>query len=192
MFARSEGRRFTAEEYLAIERASEERHELIDGEMVMMAGASRAHSLIVSNLSVEIGRRLRGGPCEFHTSDMRVKVDRDGSYVYPDLVIVCGDPALEDEVQDTLLNPTVIIEVLSPSTEGYDRGAKFARYRMLDSLRDYILIAQDRSSVELFSREGDLWRIETVHGLADSMRIPALDIEIELEEVYRRVEWPEE
>jgi Uma2 family endonuclease len=134
----------TPEEYLAIERDSAEKHEYVAGEVVAMAGASRRHNLIQTDTGTSLNVQLRDRPCEVYPSDMRVKVSTLGIYTYPDITVVCGEPDLEDAEQDTLLNPTVIIEVLSPATERYDRGLKFHRYQLIPSLRDYLLIAQDR------------------------------------------------
>src|SRR5438067_13931715 len=120
--------RLTPEQYLSIERKAAFKSEYYNGEMFAMAGVSREHSRVKENLIIEIGARLKGGPCRSHSSDMRVKVSRTGLYTYPDIVIVCGDEQYEDDVFDTLLNPQVVIEVLSPSTEGYDRGKKFRHY----------------------------------------------------------------
>jgi Uma2 family endonuclease len=129
-------------EYLALERAAEHRHEYVSGRVYAMTGASREHNVIATNTSRALGNQLSGRPCETYQSDMRVKVSETGMYTYPDVVVACGTPAFEDAYVDTLLNPTVIIEVLSPSTEAYDRGEKFAHYRRLPSLREYLLIAQ--------------------------------------------------
>ena len=129
----------TEEQYLAIDRAAEFRSELIDGEIIAMSGGSLRHSGVKMNLALEVGNALRGGSCRAFDSDLRVRVS-SRMYTYPDLTIVCGKPILADERQDILLNPKVIVEVLSPSTEYYDRGAKFQRYREIDSLTDYILV----------------------------------------------------
>lgn len=133
----------TPAEYLAAERTAAEKSEYINGHVYAMAGASRVHNLIVVNTVSELRTQLRGGRCEAYANDMRVKVERTGIYTYPDVIGLCEEPRFEDENVDTLLNPTVIIEVLSPSTERCDRGEKFAHYRRLESLREYILVAQD-------------------------------------------------
>jgi Uma2 family endonuclease len=133
--------RLTPEEYLARERQVDTKSEFYDGELFAKAGASRSHNLIVGNVTGELRAQLRGRPCEVYPADMRVKVSETGLYAYPDVVVVCGEPRFEDEHLDTLLNPTVIVDVLSPSTEAYDRGEKFAQYRKLASLREYVLIA---------------------------------------------------
>ena len=183
--------RFTEAEYLAFERASHEKHEFINGEILELTGASFAHVAIATNLVVGLGNQLRGTPCRPLTSDMRVKVSETGAYVYPDVVVVCGKPELEDEHVDTLLNPTLVIEILSPSTEAYDRGAKSAHYRRLPSLQGYVLIAQDRASVEHFRREGDCWILTEATELDAVMPIPEIGCELKLSEVCEGVEFPE-
>jgi Uma2 family endonuclease/catechol 2,3-dioxygenase-like lactoylglutathione lyase family enzyme len=147
--------RCTPEEYLVLERRAEFRHEYRDGIITAMAGTSREHSLIQTNLSREISTQLRHQPCEVHGDNLRVAVTNANLYTYPDLTIVCGEPRFLDGVFDTPVNPTVLVEVLSPSTEADDRGEKFARYRRLESLREYVLVAQDRARVERFTKRGD-------------------------------------
>jgi Uma2 family endonuclease len=144
----------TPEEYLVHERRAQFRHEYRDGVITAMAGTSREHSLIQTNLPREISTQLRHQPCEVHGDNLRVAVTNANLYTYPDLTIVCGEPQFLDGVF-TLTNPTVLVEVLSPSTEADDRGEKFARYRRLDSLREYVLVAQDRARVERFTKRGD-------------------------------------
>jgi len=183
--------RFTEAEYLAFERASREKHEFINGEILDMTGASFVHIPVVANLMLSLGDQLRGKPCRPLANDMRVKVSDTGAYVYPDVVVVCGKPELEDASLDTLLNPTLVIEILSPSTEAYDRGAKSAHYRRLPSLQGYVLIAQDRASVEHFWREGDRWILTEATDLDAVMPLPEIGCELKLSEVYERVEFPE-
>ena len=141
--------RMTEAEYLAFERQSEAKHEFIDGEVIAMVGASRAHNLICVDLLRIISTHLRGKDCEVYSSDMRVKIARK-KYTYPDVTIVCGAAQFADDEFDNLLNPTVIIEVLSKTTEAYDRGKKFKSYRQLDSLQEYILVAQDSPHIERY------------------------------------------
>ncbi len=133
----------TPQDYLALERQAETKSEYYAGEVFAMAGASRKHNTIVTNLAYLLVGQLKGRSCEVYNSDMRVKVSATGLYTYPDLVVVCGKPRFDDDQEDTLLNPTVIIEVLSKSTEAYDRSEKFAQYRALELMADYLLIAQD-------------------------------------------------
>jgi len=176
----------TPSEYLALERAASVRSELIDGRVVAMAGASRAHSLIAINLGREVSGALRGQPCETYDSDMRVKV-ADTGYVYPDLTIACGEARFEDDHLDTLVDPTVIFEILSPSTEAFDRGEKFARYRRIGSLREYVLVSQDRARVERYARAGDLWVLAVVEGLDGVLALESAPCRIPLRAVYERV-----
>src|SRR5881398_2841969 len=146
----------TGEQYLEIERFSEIRHEYLDGLVYAMAGESRDHSRICFNLAVIVGRQLQGTACEGFSPNMKVRTGIGGLYAYPDLMIVCGEAVFHDEHGDVLLNPTVIFEVLSPSTEKYDRGEKFRRYRtQIESLEYYVLISQDRMHLELHHRESD-------------------------------------
>jgi Uma2 family endonuclease len=180
--------RFTPEEYLARERASDHRSELINGRIYATAGASRRHSLIVGNLFGEIRNRLRGRPCEAHPGDLRVRVEATDLYTYPDIAALCGAPELDDEQGDTLLNPSVIVEVLSPSTESYDRGQKFAHYGRLASLREYVLVAQDAVSVEQYVRNGDAWTYVAIADLDGSLRLESLACEIPLRAIYENVE----
>jgi len=178
----------TPEEYLAMERASEYRHEYYQGEITDMTGASREHNLIVANLLAGLHSQLRKRPCEVYANDMRVKVSESGLCTYPDLIVVCSKPQFEDNQFDTLLNPTVIIEVLSHSTEEYDRGKKFARYRKLDSLTDYLLVAQDRMHVEQFTRQqNDTWLFSEAEQPTAVIRLASIDSELLLETIYEKV-----
>lgn len=178
----------TPEEYLAFERASETKHEYVAGEIVAMVGASRRHNLIQSTTLTSLNNPLVTRPCEIYPSDMRVKVGALGVYTYPDITVVCGDVELEDAEQDTLLNPTVIIEILSPSTAPYDRGLKFHRYQLIPSLQDYLLIAQDRPLIEHFSR-GDAGRWVLAQGASggDQIQLPSIGCVLDLAEIYRKV-----
>ncbi len=179
---------YTAAEYLALERASETRSELVNGQILAMTGASRAHNLIAANISRELGNQLKGRPCEAYQSDMRVKVSATGLYTYPDVVVVCGKPELEDEHGDTLLNPTVIFEVLSPSTEAYDRSEKFAHYLRLESLREYLMVAQDKIRIEQYVRQGRQWLLSVGTTLDDVVALPSIDCRLVARDVYDRIE----
>ncbi len=141
------------EAYLRRERQAETRSEYLDGEVYAMAGASEAHHLIAANLIISLGGQVKGRPCKVYGSDMRVKVRATGLYTYPDVAVVCGSPHFEDRQKDTLLDPAVIIEVLSPSTEPCDRGARFDHYSSLESLSDYLLVAQDGPKIGHFVRQ---------------------------------------
>ena len=178
--------RVTPQQYLALERASEFRNEYYDGGIHAMAGTSRLHGLIAANLLGEIRQQSKGRPCEVFAADLRVWVDATESYTYPDIVAVGGEPQLQDEVFDTLLNPTVLIEILSPSTEADDRGRKATAYRQLASLREYVLVAQDRVRVEHFARRGDDWIATVLGDPGDVLQLDSIGCAIPLREVYAR------
>ncbi|MBI3951849.1 MAG: Uma2 family endonuclease [Acidobacteria bacterium] len=181
--------RLTPEEYLAIERKAEYKSEYYAGEMFAMAGASEAHNLIVLNVSAELRAQLRKRPCKVYLSDMRVKVNPTGLYTYPDVTVVCGEVRFEDDHRDTLLNPTAIVEVLSPSTEGYDRGRKFEHYRKLDSLKEYVLIAQEKYHVERFVRQpGNQWLLSETDNVQDTIHLPSISCDLALADVYDKVD----
>jgi len=181
---------YTPEEYLALERAAEYRSEYLDGEIFAMAGASEAHILIVGNIARHLGNQFDERPCRVYASEMRVRVSPNRMYTYPDVVAVCGPREFADAHGDTLLNPTVIFEVLSPSTEAYDRGEKFARYWRLASLTDYVLVAQDQMRVEHFARQGDGWFVTAVSAPEETVRLPALDAGLTLAAIYQNIEFP--
>jgi Uma2 family endonuclease len=181
----------TPQEYLARERRAETRSEFYRGEMFAMAGASWEHTLIKDNLSRETGTQFKGGPCRVLTSDMRVKVSATGLYTYPDLVVVCDDPQFDDEVMDTLLNPRVIVEVLSDSTEKYDRGEKFIQYRQIPSLQEYVLVSQESPLIERFIRQPDnTWVLATFDNLAQAFSFATVPVSIPFSEIYRDVKFP--
>ena len=184
--------RLTPEDYLAIERSAEFKSEYFDGEIFAMAGASRAHNSIVLNTGSEIRQHLKNRSCKAYVNDMRVKVNPTGLYAYPDVIVVCGKEQFEDTHLDTLLNPTLIIEVLSDSTEAYDRGRKFEHYRHLDSLVEYVLIAQQRPHVESFRRQSDQhWLLAECSGLDGTLRLESIDCDLALAEIYAKVELSE-
>lgn len=183
--------RYTAEEYLALERKAEYKSELVNGMIIAMSVVSRSHSLIVFNLARVLGAQLLGRPCEAHVSDMRVNVSPTGLYTYPDFVAVCGEAHYEDEHVDTLLNPTVIVEVLSPSTEAYDRGEKFAHYRRLESLKEYVLVSQDKVRIESYVRQGAQWLLSEAGGLEETVRLESTGCDLVLRDVYDKVRFDE-
>jgi Uma2 family endonuclease len=181
-------RRLSPEEYLALERRSEEKHEYLDGEIFAMTGASRQHNLIALNIAASLHAQLADRPCEPYMGDMRIQVAATGLYTYPDVVVVCGEPQLADDSFDTLLNPTLIVEVISPSTEGYDRGKKFAHYRALESLAEIVLVSQERIEVERFSRQPEGgWLLLEANRLEDRLPLPSIGCELSLAAVYKRV-----
>lgn len=179
-------------DYLALERKAETKSEYLNGHIYAMSGASRNHNRITINLAAMLHSRLKGKPCEPFSSDMRVKVNPTGLYTYPDLVVACGASRFDDQQLDTLLNPTVIIEVLSDSTAAYDRGDKFAHYRTLESLTDYLLVAQDKPRIEHFSRQQNgQWLYSATDGLSATVEIATIGCVLPLAEVYERVAFPD-
>ena len=178
----------TPEEYLAFERKATTKHEYLNGQIVAMSGASFAHNFITVNIATSLNVQLMEGDCRVATSDMRVKVTEIDSYFYPDVVVVCGEPRAEDDTFDTLLNPVLIVEVLSPSTEGYNRGEKFDHYQQIVSLKDYILISQDEVRVEHYCRQESEWLQSEFQGLKDVLSLLSIGCELRLSDIYRRVE----
>lgn len=182
---------FTPQEYLEIDRKSEFKSEYIDGQIVAMTGASREHNLIVTNLVRELSAQLKGRPCELYPNDMRVRIPATGDYAYPDAVVVCGEPQFEDGNVDVLVNPTLIIEVLSDSTESYDRGKKFRNYRSIKSLAEYVLVAQDDCRVEQFVRQPNgRWLLTETRFFESEVELEAVECKLLLREVYDKVPMP--
>lgn len=180
---------FTPAEYLTIERFTEIRHEYLDGFVYAMAGESPRHSIICYNLAGMTYAQLRGKPCQGFSPNMKARAGTKGLYAYPDLMIVCGEPAFHDEERDVITNPTVIFEVLSPSTEAYDRGEKFLRYRThIESLQDYVLVAQDQPRLEHYARQPDgTWTRAEISGLTSAFSLPSIGCLLPLAEVYDRI-----
>ncbi len=190
MSTQIETRLATPEEYLAAERVAETRSEYFAGEIRSMTGASRAHGLIVLNIGAELRAQLKGRPCEAYVESMRTKVSRTGMYTYPDVVVVCGEPEMEDEQLDTVLNPTLIVEVLSPSTERHDRGRKLEYYRKIPSLVEYMLVAQDARRIERYTRQdGGLWSYSDTEEGQQTVEIASIDCILALDEVYDRIDF---
>ncbi len=179
--------KMTPEEYLAFERASEPRHEYAEGEVFGMSGGTREHSLTAMNIARELGVALLDRPCEVHGPDMRVKIAKAGRYVYPDASVVCGRPIFEDAARDTLLNPIVIIEVLSDSSEAYDRGDKFTHYQSIPSVTDYVLASQKEAHIDHFHRLPDGSWLLRVLGASDALVLDTIGCKIPVESVYRKV-----
>lgn len=183
-------RRYTPEEYLALERKAEYKSEYFAGEIFAMSGASERHNLIAGNVFAALHAQFRNRPCRVYASDMRVKVNLTGLYTYPDVVALCGEPRFDDEQRDTLLNPTVVIEVLSPSTEAYDRGDKFEHYRKLASLTEYVLISQEKIHVEHYIRQPDnQWLLSEASSPQDTIGLPSIDCTLVLAEVYDKIDF---
>lgn len=178
----------TPNTYLLQERQNTERHEFMNGQVYAMAGASREHNQLVFNLAGLLHAQLRQKPCSAFVADMRVRTRPNEAYFYPDLTVVCGDLQFEDEHSDTLTNPTVIIEVLSPSTEGYDRGAKFAHYRRLASLQEYVLVAQERLSIERYVKnELGQWLLFEATEPDDVIPLTTIGCSLTIRDVYEKV-----
>ena len=189
-----EKHRYTTEEYLAKELSATEKHEFQDGEILAMSGGSYEASLIACNFIGELNTALKGKPGRVLESNVRVRIARDNRYVYPDSMIICGSPEFDplDNKRHTVLNPRVIIEVLSPSTEAYDRGDKFDSYRAIPSLEEYVMISQDRANMESWLRQpsGD-WSIISTKGLEAVAKVRCLGIELSMADIYAGVEWPD-
>lgn len=185
-------KRYTPQEYLEIDRKAERKSQYFDGEVFMMAGESPRHNLIVANLLRELGNQLKGRRCTAYASELRTKVDPSGLYTYPDISVICDEPRFDDEGRDTVLNPTLIIEVLSESTEAYDRGAKFGQYRKIDSLRQYILVEQERAHIEIYTRQPeDHWVLADFEALETEAPLESIDCRLRLAEVYDKVRFQE-
>ena len=177
---------YTPEEYLDRERRAEYKSEYFAGEIVAMAGAKRKHNLIGSNITTSLNVQLRDAPCEVYTNDMKVQADKARQFSYPDVVVVCSEPQFRDDQDDVLQNPTVIVEVLSPSTEAYDRGEKFLRYRRLESLQEYLLVTQNERRVEQFTKQSDgSWRMtETTE---ESLTLESVGCTLSFDDIYNKV-----
>ena len=186
-------KKLTEAEYLAIERAAEFRSEFYNGEMFAMAGAKFPHNRIKDNLAGQIYAQLAGGPCYPLVSDMRVKVVKTGLQTYPDILIVCGEPEFPDaETTDVLLNPSAIVEVLSPSTEKYDRGSKFRQYQQIETLKEIVLVAQDEPVIERFVRQEDeSWALTATTGLDGVFAFGTVPVRVPLAVIYAGVTFPE-
>lgn len=184
-------RKLTPQEYLDIERRAEHKSEFHDGEMFSMASAGELHEAVKMNIATALITQLRGRGCRVFTSDMRVKVSATGLYTYPDVVAVCGERLFEDAHVDTLLNPSVVVEVLSPTTEGYDRGKKFAHYRRVDAITDYVLVAPDRMSVEHYTRASDgTWSLHAYEQPDDAVVLNGLGARLPLSDIYLEIQFP--
>lgn len=178
----------TPQEYLAIERKAEYKSEYLHGEIFAMGGASRKHNLVAGNIFGELRQQLKNRQCEAYMGDMRVKVTAAGLYTYPDVVVVCGEPKFEDQHVDTLLNPTLLVEVLSQSTERYDRIAKSSYYRTLESLAEHLLVAQDEIRLEQYVKQADgQWLLVEYHSLDNNVELQSIGCSLALRDVYDKV-----
>ena len=180
---------YTPAEYLHLERAATYRSEYFRGEIFAMAGGSPQHSRIKTNVISQLNSRLKGQPCTTYDSDLRIKCPT-GLYTYPDASVICAELEFDDDQRDTVLNPTLLIEVLSKSTEAYDRGKKFDNYRTIPSLREYVLVSQDEPTIQRFLRNDDnTWTLTAVAGLDQTIPLRSIGIDLPLSEVYERVDF---
>jgi Uma2 family endonuclease len=181
--------RITPEEYLRIERHADVKHEFLNGEMFAMSGASPTHVMIAANIVAALHPQLRHKSCSVYSTDLRVKVKASGLYTYPDVVVACGNLEFDDEIRDTVLNPTLIMEVLSESTKDCDRGGKFEHYRKLESLREYVLVAQDECHVEHFVRQpDDRWLLSETNNQDDILTLGSISCQLNVRDVYEKVD----
>jgi Uma2 family endonuclease len=179
----------TPEEYLTIERQAEERSEYVDGVMYAMSGASFKHNVIVANLIIEIGQQLKGRDCRALPSDIKVRMPDSRKFFYPDVSVVCGEPQFHDERSDVILNSTLIVEVLSESTAAFDRGEKFQAYQQLDSLREYLLVSQDKIFIEQYVRQArEKWTYIAMVGLESSLALPSVECTLSLKAIYDKTD----
>lgn len=183
-------RSISAEEYLLIERSAAVKSEWICGTIYNMAGASEVHITINFNLARLAGNQLRGSECRGFTNEMKVRTSPDGMFAYPDLTIVCGERRYHDAVKDVLLNPIVLFEILSPSTQSFDQGEKFQMYKELESLVEYVLVSQSEPRIERYIRqENGLWLPSLATGLSASMALSSVPVTLPLAEVYENVDF---
>jgi Uma2 family endonuclease len=196
---------YSIADYLAREQSSRDKHEYRDGEILLIGGGSADHSLVTANIVGELGARLKGKPCHVYDSNLRIRIPRTVLYTYPDAAVICGPRVLDpnDATGETVTNPRVIIEVLSPNTEAYDRGEKFARYRQIDSLEEYVLVSLAIPRIETFYRAPApapvtydaapperTWLISTASALDAAVKLHALDLTFPLAEIYRGLDFP--
>ena len=180
---------YTAKEYLLLERGAVVRHEYLNGEIFEMAGANRRHNRISTNITRVIGNQILDRECSVYGSDMRIRIPATQTYTYPDVVALCGPEEFEDETEDNLLNPALIVEVLSKSTEAYDRGAKFEHYQTIESLREYVLITQEPFRVEQFVRKNtNSWTYFEFRFADDVVKLNSIDCELSLRDIYHKFE----
>ena len=180
--------RYSVEEYLALDREADYKSEYVAGEIFAMGGASPKHVLITVNTAREFGNRLRDTNCQVYSADLRIQAEKGDAYHYPDIAVVCGKPEYMEGRKDTVTNPLVIVEVLSQATRSYDRGDKFASYRRIATLREYILIAQEACHIEHFVRTEGGWEFTEIDDCQANLIVPTLDIAIPLTEIYAKME----
>ena len=180
----------TGEEYLAWEREAEFKSEYLRGEIYAMSGAALNHNIIASNLNGELRGQLKDRPCQVLGSDMKVQVDTADAYFYPDISGLCGEFEFHDDRQDTYKNPQFVIEILSDSTESYDRGKKFFNYQVLPSLKEYVLVSQKMVAVEVYRKDGDRWIYQLLKDEGASLKLESVGCEVPIGEIYRNVKFP--
>ena len=178
---------YTPEEYLALERKATLKSEYLNGEILAMSGANFAHNFLTVDVATELNIQSRGQDWEVYMSNRRVRTSAKGAYFYPDVIVCCGEPEFEDNVFDTLLNPILVVEVLSPSTEAFDKGEKFMHYQELASLREYILVSQDRVRVEHYRLTQTQWVQTEFQAREDVLPLASIGCELPLQDIYRRV-----
>jgi Uma2 family endonuclease len=184
MAASTSRHRYTLDDYLGVEEMSSVRHEYLNGEIFAMAGGTPEHSALSAAVVTLLGGKLRGGPCRPYNADLRIRVQATGLATYPDAAVICGDPARDPGSPTHVTNPTAIVEVLSPSTEEYDRGEKREHYQRIESLREYVVVAQDRRQVEVWMRQvGQAWQ-SRIHLAGDHFELPSLQLRLAVDELY--------
>jgi Uma2 family endonuclease len=179
------------EEYLALEQASRDKHEYWHGEMYMIAGTSRRHNLIAGNIYLAL-RQKADRSCTVFMADVRLRIDKDNAYTYPDVMVICGQVQTDPRQQDTVMNPKVIVEVLSDSTQEYDRNEKFKMYRNIPSLEHYLMIEQDQPYIESYRREGRFWVLETLEGLESVLKLRSINLDVSFSEIYAQIDWTQQ
>ena len=190
MSALPQAKFITPEEYLALDRTATERSEYYDGEIILRAGSNREHNIISSNVSAFLANALLDGPCEVYASDMRTRIHRSNNYVYPDVVVACAEPEFEDDNTDILLNPTIVVEILSPTTEKHDRSVKFDLYRRAPSLKEYLLLKQHIPHAMLHQRQTDgAWLMRDFIGLESVLLLESIGCEMKLADLYHKVKF---
>ncbi len=193
MSAKLQRKYITEEEYLKSEREALEKHEYFDGEIFDMAGTSEEHANISSNINISLGTQLKKRPCKSYQSDLRVHIPATGLYTYPDVIVVCGKPEmLEDTYLDTIFNPVLIVEVLSPSTADYDKGTKFDHYRTIETLQEYVLVWQDKKRVARYTKQSDeSWILRDFIGEDAAIDLSSIECQLTIEDIYDKVDFDE-
>ena len=181
----------TPEEYLVRERAAEFKSEYLFGQVYAKSGGSPEHAAIAINVGGELRAQLRGKPCQVFSSELKVRIRSNGLFAYPDLSVACGELEFHDGQRDVLTNPTLIVEVLSPSTENYDRGSKFFYYRQIEALQEYLLVSQHEPYIDHYKKEAEgRWTLTSAAGLASSLALPSIGVTLDLAEIYEKIAFP--